>query len=108
MRAGALMAAEAGFPVLTALIATPAIGAAAVALTPRGRPELAKVLGVLLSVATAALAVYLLIEFEPHSGAQFQFVSQHAWIRSFGISWKVGVDGISLFLVVMTAGLFPI
>ena len=42
------------------------------------------------------------------SDGGFQLVSQHAWIKSFGISWKLGVDGISLFLVVLTGILFPI
>ena len=38
----------------------------------------------------------------------FQFVSDHPWIESFGISWKLGVDGISLFLVVLSGILFPL
>ncbi len=38
----------------------------------------------------------------------FQFVSQHTWIADLGISWHLGVDGISLFLVVLTGLLFPI
>ena len=35
--------------------------------------------------------------------AEFQFVERHEWIPSFGISYLVGVDGISLLLVVLTA-----
>jgi NADH-quinone oxidoreductase subunit M len=95
------------FPILTALVVLPAVGAAAVALTPRMRPELAKLVGLLFSIATAAVAVTLLIEFKIGSGA-YQFVSQHSWISTFGISWKLGVDGISLFLVMLSALLFPI
>ncbi|MEL0075176.1 MAG: NADH-quinone oxidoreductase subunit M, partial [Ilumatobacter sp.] len=38
----------------------------------------------------------------------FQFVSRHPWIESWGISWHLGVDGISLFLVVLTGVLFPL
>ena len=34
--------------------------------------------------------------------------SPHQWIKPFGISWKLGVDGISLFLVVLTGVLFPL
>ena len=40
--------------------------------------------------------------------AEFQFVSQHTWIKDLGISWFLGVDGISLFLVVLTGLLFPL
>ena len=38
----------------------------------------------------------------------FQFVSKHSWIEAWGISWHLGVDGISLFLVVLTGVLFPL
>jgi NADH-quinone oxidoreductase subunit M len=40
--------------------------------------------------------------------AGFQFVSKHTWIQPWGISWHLGVDGISLFLVVLTGVLFPL
>ena len=96
-----------GFPILTALVLVPALGAAAVALLSRERTEAARVLGLAVSTATAVLAVVLAFQFD---GADpgFQFVSQHAWVESFGISWKLGVDGISLWLVVLTGVLFPI
>ena len=34
--------------------------------------------------------------------------SKHTWIEPWGISWHLGVDGISLFLVVLTGVLFPL
>ena len=40
--------------------------------------------------------------------AGFQFVTKHTWIEAWGISWHLGVDGISLFLVVLTGILFPL
>ena len=95
------------FPILTTLVVLPAIGALMVALVPRSRSELTRVVGVATSVAVAAVAVYLLTEFEGTESG-FQFVSRHTWIPEFGISWHLGVDGISLFLVVLTAGLFPL
>ncbi len=58
-------------------------------------------------MAELGLVVYLVVDF-PSGQAGFQFISQHSWIGQFGISWKLGVDGISLFLVGMTAVLFPI
>lgn len=96
-----------GFPILTVAILLPVIGAAAVTVIPSSHDEDAKLLGMLVALAELALAVTLVIEF--HQGqAGFQFVSQHAWISAFGIAWKVGVDGISLFLVAVTALLFPV
>ena len=40
--------------------------------------------------------------------AGYQFVSDHAWMEPLGVRWTVGVDGISLFMVVLTALLIPI
>jgi NADH-quinone oxidoreductase subunit M len=106
-----LAAAEAGhapdFPILTALILVPAAGALAVALIPRARAELHRQIALLFSVATGALAIYLLAAFEAGDSG-YQFEVDRSWIADFGISWHLGVDGISLFLVVLTAVLFPI
>jgi len=93
-------------PILTLLILVPAVGALVVASLPSDRPDLARQVGLGISLASVAAAVVLLVGFDSGQGG-FQFVSQHSWIRSFGISWKLGVDGISLFLVVLSAVLFP-
>jgi NADH-quinone oxidoreductase subunit M len=97
----------AGFPYLTALVVVPAAGAAATAVVPRSRPELARVVGLIASLLTAALGVAVLVEFNGGHGA-FQLVSHHIWLKDWGISWKLGVDGISLFLVLLSVLLFPI
>jgi NADH-quinone oxidoreductase subunit M len=95
------------FPVLTALVLVPALGALAVLLVPRSRSELLRGVAVLFSVAAGALAVYVLCAFD-RGDAGYQFEVNRSWVSEFGISWHVGVDGISLFLVVLTALLFPI
>jgi NADH-quinone oxidoreductase subunit M len=108
-----MLAAEAGttgpiaFPILTALILVPAIGSLLVALLPRSRPELPKVVALMSSVGTLALAIWLMASFETGESG-FQFVSKHTWIEPWGISWHLGADGISLFLVVLTGVLFPL
>jgi len=96
-----------GFPILTTIILLPVAGALAVSIVGRRRPELVKLLALVASVATAALTVWMLVEFEPGQDG-FQFVSRHEWIGAWGISWHLGVDGISLFLVVLTGILFPL
>jgi NADH-quinone oxidoreductase subunit M len=96
-----------GFPILTAIILVPLIGSLLVAFTPKSRPEYAKMLALLSSVATAALTIWLLASFDK-SDDGFQFVSMHTWVEPWGISWHLGVDGISLFLVVLTGLLFPL
>lgn len=95
------------FPVLTTLVVAPATGAAAVALLSRRRPEWIKLAAVLASVFTGALSLWVMGSFDT-ADAGFQFVSKHPWIEPWGISWHLGIDGISLFLVVLTGVLFPI
>ena len=95
------------FPILSALVLVPVIGAIVVALLPKSRAEIVKLVGLGFSLITAALAAWMLVAF--HKGeAGYQFVSKHAWIKTWGISWHLGVDGISLFLIVLTGLLFPI
>lgn len=94
-------------PLLTIMVLVPLVGAAVVALMPRRRPEPAKLVALLFAVATTALTVAVLVAFEAGE-AGFQLTDRHEWIEAFGISWHVGVDGISLFLVVLTGLLFPI
>jgi NADH-quinone oxidoreductase subunit M len=102
-----MTASTLSFPILTAIVFLPAIGAVLVALIPASRLQLAKPVGLIFALAELALVVTLVIEFK-QGDAGFQFISQQPWISDFGIEWKVGVDGISLFLVAMTSVLFPV
>jgi NADH-quinone oxidoreductase subunit M len=106
-----LAAASAGgaadFPVLTTLVLLPALGALVCAWSPDRRPELVRASGFAASVATLAISIYLLAEF-PTGTAELVFGSDHSWISELGIRWTLGVDGISLFMVVLTGLLFPI
>jgi NADH-quinone oxidoreductase subunit M len=98
----------ASFPILTIIVFLPLVGAALVALLPAAsESHLAKPIGMVAALAELGLVAFLVVDFTSGQ-AGFQFVSQHSWIGQFGISWKVGVDGISLFLVAMTALLFPV
>jgi NADH-quinone oxidoreductase subunit M len=98
-----------GFPLLTIIILLPVAGALLCALLPAaGEERWARPLGLAFALVELGFVVYLVVDFQVSHAASFQFVSQHSWIGEFGISWKVGVDGISLFLVAMTALLFPV
>jgi len=99
--------ANSGFPLLTALVGVPAAGAAAVALVPRNRDDMARAVAVTAAVVVTGLSIALLFVFHAGNGG-FQQVSQHPWLKEWGISWKLGVDGISLFLIVLTGVLFPL
>ncbi len=92
---------------LTAIILVPAVGAALVALCPRNQGPLIKAIAAVASGLTGVLTLVLLGAFD-QGDAGFQFVVDAEWIGDFGVSWKLGVDGIALFLVVLTGIIFPI
>ncbi|MCU1454748.1 MAG: nuoM, partial [Acidimicrobiales bacterium] len=95
------------FPLLTAVVVLPAIGALVTALVSKRRPELAKQCAVLFAVATGALTIAVLAGFDTHA-AGFQMIDHVRWVQDPQISWTMGVDGISLWMVVLTGILFPI
>ena len=97
------------FPYLTTLVLLPAVGAAVVACIPRKTVAawFHEAVGVGVTVLTLAVAAGVLFAFRSGTGA-YQMVSTHVWATGLGIHWSVGVDGISLFLVVLTAVLFPL
>jgi NADH-quinone oxidoreductase subunit M len=106
-----ILAAEGGHAVatspLTLAIALPFAGALVVALIPRGRVELHRLAALLFASGSGAITLWVLAAFDRHD-AGFQFQVNRTWIADFGISWHLGVDGISLFLVVLTGLLFPL
>ncbi|MGH9122512.1 MAG: complex I subunit 4 family protein [Acidimicrobiales bacterium] len=95
-----------GFPLLTVIVFVPAGGALLVGLTPSGRVGVARALAALTALVEIALVVACIVEFKVEAG--FQFMSAHSWISALGIQWKVGVDGISVFLLAMTSLLCPV
>ena len=101
---------RAGFPYLTVLILLPAGGALAVALLGGAKNvsrRLLEALGLAVSLATLGFALGVMVLFHAHS-AGYQMVSNHVWAQGLGIRWFVGVDGISLFLLLLSTVLFPI
>ncbi|MEP6625223.1 MAG: NADH-quinone oxidoreductase subunit M [Acidimicrobiia bacterium] len=96
-----------GYPILTAIIFTPLIGALLILLTPARRPELARAIGMMAAMATLGFAAILVWKFHTDFGG-FQFTEHNRWFDSLGVGYIVGVDGFSLFMVLVTAILFPI
>lgn len=91
---------------LSLLVFLPLAGAAAVALLPRHRQMEARWLALATSLVCLALALTLFAAYD-RGGEQFQFVDRHPWLSSrvapFAIQYMLGVDGLSLPLVVLTA-----
>lgn len=95
------------FPWLTTLWLLPLIGAALTLLLPRANPQLAKASALTASLLTLAVAVVLVLRFDP-GGESFQFIESHWWIESFGARYELGLDGIALVLVLLTTVLLPL
>ncbi|MER6235392.1 NADH-quinone oxidoreductase subunit M [Streptomyces clavifer] len=94
------------FPLLTATAALPAIGAIVTAAVPAAQRTAAKWLALLFSLGTLVLAGIVFVRFEP-GGDRYQLTESHAWIADFGVRYELGVDGIGVALLALTALLIP-
>ncbi|MFJ5094532.1 NADH-quinone oxidoreductase subunit M [Streptomyces sp. NPDC088557] len=94
------------FPLLTLTAAVPAVGAILTAAVPAARRTAAKWLALLFSLATLVLAALVFARFEP-GGERYQLTESHAWIKDFGVRYELGVDGIGVALIALTALLIP-
>jgi NADH-quinone oxidoreductase subunit M len=91
---------------LSLLVFLPVAGAVLVALTRRASEPLQKTLGLAVSGLTFGASLLLVARFE--DVATMQFTEQRPWIPAWGISYHVGVDGLSLWLVILTTFLTPL
>ena len=100
-----------GIPWLTILIFGPALGAILIATLPRDQKQLHRNVAFAISLLIFFLSIPLLTEFQVGWGG-FQLTHEKlenvSWIPLLGIRYRVGIDGISLFLVLLTTLLTPI
>src|SRR6476661_1126227 len=97
------------FPILTSLIVLPIVGALLLLFVKDDEQHgpMLRAGALVISLLVFAETLLLWSRFNVSSG-DFQFVERHAWIPAFGISYFVGVDGISLLLLVLTGFLTPL
>ncbi len=93
--------------ILSAVTFLPVLGAAVVFLLPRRAEGLVKVTALATSLVTFAVSVPLFTRFDASLSA-YQFVEQRTWMPTLGVSYHLGVDGISLLLVLLTTFLMPL
>jgi NADH-quinone oxidoreductase subunit M len=91
-----------GLPLLSLLIWLPIVGGVGVLVSSRDNAERARWLGLAIAGLVFALALGLWAGFDV-GVASMQFVERTAWIDAFGIDYSLGVDGIAMPLVVLTA-----
>ncbi|MEE2662436.1 MAG: NADH-quinone oxidoreductase subunit M [Pseudomonadota bacterium] len=98
------------FPVLSLTTFLPTLGALAI-LVIRGDRETvarnARATALWASIATFIVSIFLWIGFD-NTTSQFQFVEKIPWIGSLGINYHMGVDGISIFFILLSTFLTPI
>jgi len=89
------------FPLISTLLILPVAGAILVALLPRGRESLVKWVALVTTLVVLVLSLALHVYFVTGMPG-FQFEEVRVWIPDFNISYHVGLDGISLYLVLLT------
>lgn len=94
-------------PLLSALWLTPAIGALVVVILPTAARRATRPVALATSLTVLGLAVALAAGFDP-GGDTHQFVEAHPWIPGSGATYTLGLDGIALVLVLLTAALMPL
>jgi NADH-quinone oxidoreductase subunit M len=96
-----------GWPILSLLIWLPIAGGAAVLATGDAAPRLMRWLTLAVSIVVFALSLVLWASFDT-STAAMQFVEHVKWIPTFDVYYHLGVDGISVPLIVLTAFSTPL
>jgi NADH-quinone oxidoreductase subunit M len=94
-------------PLLTLIVFSPLVGAALLALLPREPAGGVRRAALVFALVPLGLALWMLARFQ-EGVADFQLVERAAWIPQWGIDYRLGVDGVSLFLVLLTTVLTPI
>jgi NADH-quinone oxidoreductase subunit M len=94
-------------PLLSVTLALPLLGALAILLTPASKSGLARWIAAVVSALGAVLMVPLWLGFD-RAAAGFQFLEHHEWIPRLGISYRLGIDGIALLLLLLTLLLLPL
>ena len=92
---------------VSAVTFLPALAALALAAVPRGREAAVKTAALVASLVTFALSLPLFLRFDA-SLADYQFEEFAHWLPGLGANYHVGIDGISLLLVMLTTFLTPI
>ncbi|MDQ6687629.1 MAG: NADH-quinone oxidoreductase subunit M, partial [Actinomycetota bacterium] len=95
------------FPWLSVLIALPLLGAGVVLVMP-ARATASAPKQVAIGFSVVELAIVAMVTVRYHAGGGMQFTEMHTWIRAFAAHYAVGVDGIGLTLVLLTAILTPV
>lgn len=93
--------------VVPLILGLPLLGALFAMCTPREEASLQRGIGLVFSTATFLVSLFCLTYFDRAEGG-YQMVTDVAWIPGIGAHFKVGIDGLSLWLVLLTTFLTPL
>ena len=93
--------------ILTIITFTPAVGAVLLLFYNREHVRSIRTFALVITILAFVFSLYLVAHFDS-TNPDFQFALRVPWIPSFGIDYAVGVDGISLFLILLTTLLSPL
>ena len=90
------------FPVLSVITWMPFIGALLIMFTARHRPLAVRLIAVITTAISTVLSIWIYVVYD-REAASFQFYEKVALVPPLGISYELGVDGISLLMVLLTS-----
>ena len=93
-------------PLLSLITFLPLVGVVFIAFLPRDAVQNARFVALWTTIVTFAVSLLIWINFDKTT-ANFQFVEEHAWLGN-SISYRLGVDGISMLFVILTTFLMPL
>lgn len=94
--------------ILTAVTFAPLVGVVIMALIPREAEETHKLVALLTTLGVALLGVFLALGFDYDAADTLQFTESHRWIDVISSRYLLGVDGISLPLILLSVGVMPL
>src|ERR1700757_1678572 len=98
------------FPILSLVTFLPLLGVLLIFVLRGDEKSVAgnaRMIALVTSLVTFALSIYMYMGFDK-SSADFQFVEKYDWLPGFNIAYKMGVDGISVFFILLSTLLTPI
>jgi NADH-quinone oxidoreductase subunit M len=91
------------FPILSVILFVPLVGAVLVLLIPREKDNWIRGLSIAVSLIPLALALVVWFGVTKLGGSEMRYVEEASWIRAFNVFYRLGVDGISAPMVLLTA-----
>ena len=96
------------FPWLTTLIVLPLVGAAVAWALPAGARKRSREIALAFALVELVLTVLAVVAFDTADAGSYQLTETHSWIPAFGVSYALGVNGVGLVLIAMSALLVPL